>query len=75
MEALYEIQAAELLGFRRMVDFRRAVRRGEVPGPDRKVGRDPVWSRAKLQAWLDGDEHTLSIAKQRDEALRRAAGG
>ena len=48
---------------------------GEVPGPDRKVGRDPVWSRAKLQAWLDGDEHTLSIAKQRDEALRRAAGG
>lgn len=54
MELLHEIQAANLLGFQTAAQFRAAVARGDVPGPARKIGRCPVWSRPVLMAWLDG---------------------
>ena len=75
MEALHEVQAAALLGYRRMSEFRRAVRQGVVPAPDRflrKGRRDPVWSRSRLEAWLKGDLTALSQSEEAEEAIRRA---
>lgn len=62
MEALREIQAADLLGFTEIEEFRRALRRGDVPPPIRFVGGKrgkPVWSRRILLEFIDG-----SAAKQ-----------
>ena len=57
MEALREIQAADLLGFTEIEDFRRALRRGDVPPPIRFVGgkrSKPIWSRRILLEFVDG---------------------
>ena len=78
MEALHEVQAAALLGYRRMSEFRRAVRQGVVPAPDRflrKGRRDPIWSRVRLEAWLNGAEDAVSETDEALEAIRRAQVG
>lgn len=57
MEALREIQAADLLGFTEIEEFRRALRRGDVPPPIWFVGGKkgkPVWSRRILLEFIDG---------------------
>ena len=75
MEALHEIQVAAFLGYRRMADFRRALKRGDIPQPDQILGRDPVWSRSRLEAWLRGDQGALSLEEAEAEAMRRAERG
>lgn len=74
MQALHEIQVADFLGYQRITDFKRDLRRGHIPSPDRVLPSGPVWSRAKLQSWLDGDRRALSVLDERNEALRRVAG-
>ena len=71
MEALHEIQAAHFLGYRRISDFRRDLRQGHIPSADRELPSGPIWSRARLQSWLDRDQSALSILDERNEALRR----
>lgn len=78
MEALHEVQTASFLGYRRMAEFRRALRQGLVPEPDRYLqrgNRDPVWSRARLEAWLTGKGHAESDPDEVLEAIRRAQVG
>lgn len=78
MEALHEIQAAGFLGYRRISEFRRALRQGIVPKPDRYLqrgNRDPVWSRARLEAWLTGKDNAESDPDEILEAIRRARVG
>ena len=74
MEALHEVQAANFLGYRRISGFRRAVKRGEIPEPDRQITSGPIWSRTRLQAWLDND-HQLGANKAGElSALKRLNG-
>ena len=75
MEALHEIQAADLLGFTSWRSWKHARRQGLVPEPDRQLPDGPRWSRAALQAWLTRDEHALSLPSAEREALRRVEGG
>jgi len=71
MEALHEIQAANFLGYRRIADFRRDLKRGDIPAPDRKLASGPVWSRTRLQAWLDNDAQFEAKKRGETEALER----
>ena len=74
MEALHEVQAAHFLGYQRISEFKRDLKRGHIPSPDRLLPSGPVWSRAKLQSWLNSDRSALSVLDQRNEALRRVVG-
>lgn len=74
-EALHEVQVAAFLGYRKFAEFQRALRRGDVPAPDRMLGKSPVWSRTRLLAWLKGDQDTSSLGAAEAEAIRRAGGG
>lgn len=53
-DVLFEIQVAAKLGFRKWSDFRRARREGRVPPPTRFDRKTPIWSRSKLEQWIDG---------------------
>lgn len=74
MEALHEVQAAHFLGYRRISDFRRDLRLGNIPRADRELPGGPIWSRARLQSWLDKDQNTRLVLDERNEALRRVSG-
>ncbi|MGH1478801.1 MAG: hypothetical protein ACRBM6_08775 [Geminicoccales bacterium] len=72
-ELLQEIQSADMLGFQQIADFRRALRRAEVPQPTRELGvgskRVQVWSRRALQEWIDRDNR-LAPSLSLDEAIK-----
>jgi hypothetical protein len=61
---LHEVQLAAELGFTEMSDFRAALRRQQLPQPQRfldaKRKRRPVWTRQQIDAWLDPGRHEQS---------------
>lgn len=70
-EALYEIQVASMLGYRRWTEFRRAIKDGKVPYPNRIDGQVKIWSRQAVEAWIEGnqlDEPTSNELLNRIEA-------
>ncbi len=76
MDALHEVQAADLLGYFRISHFRRDLKLGKIPAPDRILTGGPVWSRRRLEAWLHGDLSAFSSdTDEEDEAVRRVANG
>ena len=72
MEALQEIQAAELLGFTRIKDWQRARRRGLIPRPDQELPDGPRWDRRRLIAWLRGNHGMMGISKDEQDLIERA---
>ena len=74
MEALHEIQVAELLGFTRVKDWERARRKGLIPAPDQELPDGPRWDRERLLAWLRGTEETTSLMDDEKELIERANG-
>ena len=76
MDALHEVQAADLLGYVQIKHFHRDLKAGRIPRPDRELAGGPVWSRRRLEAWLHGDHSAFSSqTDQEDEAVRRVANG
>ena len=77
MDALHEIQAADLLGYIQIKHFRRDLRAGRIPAPDRELNGGPVWSRRRLEAWLHGDLAAFSSTnhEEQEEAVRRVSNG
>lgn len=56
-QLLGEVQAAAMLGYVDMADFRRAVRAGLVPAPSVELGpRRPRWRASELVKLVDKDK-------------------
>lgn len=72
---LREVQAAYMLGYSEMLDFRAAVKSGDVPGPSRKIkaGRRTVdvWSRSALEEWVENRNGTAGKKRSIDAAIGR----
>ena len=71
-EALPEIHAAHLAGYGSWRAFQAARRKGAFPKPDIQLPDGPRWSRARLEAWLRGEEDAPKSEEQ--ELIRRARG-
>ena len=72
MEALHEIQAAELLGFTRVKDWQRARSKGLIPRPDQELPDGPRWDRRRLIAWLRGNSDIIGVSRDEQELIERA---
>lgn len=74
---LREVQAAYMLGYQEMADFRAAVKSQLVPGPTRrlKVGRRNVdaWSRTEIQRWIDNEAETTAGYRSLDDSIGELA--
>lgn len=61
---LREIQAADRLGYQEIIDFRAAVKRGDVPAPSRRLrsGRRQVdaWSSRAIDDFIDNENRKIS---------------
>jgi len=69
-EMLREVQAADLLGYQEMKDFRAALKAEHIPGPCRQLGvgkrRVNVWSRDVLAKWIANQGHATTKSMDDD---------
>ena len=69
---LNEVQVAERLNCRSFEEFRRRLKCGLIPAPTRVEGRTKLWSKAKLDAWIDGEDEESASSADLIKRLERA---
>lgn len=62
-----------MLGYSRIEQFRRDLKKQLIPAPTRFLRGNPVWSREALQRWVNGEDEGESGTKSLDDNLQRIA--